>query len=102
MIESGHISTFCARFPCKGTFITQSNTWVFISNATVNGWLIKQVIFWFSIAWEGFRIESTLATVMTGDPSDVLETVAFIVELYCHVMVGAGLTLSLFFKKDTV
>ena len=28
---------------------------------------------------------------MTGDPSDVLETVAFIVELYCHVMVGAGL-----------
>ena len=39
---------------------------------------------------------------MTGDPSDVLETVAFIVELYCHVMVGAGLTLSLFFKKDTV
>ena len=27
---------------------------------------------------------------MTGDPSDVLETVAFIVELYCHVMVGAG------------
>ena len=28
---------------------------------------------------------------MTGDPSDVLEIVAFIVELYCHVMVGAGL-----------
>ena len=28
---------------------------------------------------------------MTGDPSDVLETVAFIVDLYCHVMVGAGL-----------
>ena len=28
---------------------------------------------------------------MTCDPSDVLETVAFIVELYCHVMVGAGL-----------
>ena len=28
---------------------------------------------------------------MTGDPSDVLDTVAFIVELYCHVMVGAGL-----------
>ena len=28
---------------------------------------------------------------MTGDPSDVLETVAFIVELYRHVMVGAGL-----------
>ena len=28
---------------------------------------------------------------MTGDPSDVLETVAFIVELYCHVMVGGGL-----------
>ena len=28
---------------------------------------------------------------MTGDPSDVLETVAFIVELYCHAMVGAGL-----------
>ena len=28
---------------------------------------------------------------MTGDPSDVLETVAFIVELYCHIMVGAGL-----------
>ena len=34
---------------------------------------------------------STLATVMTGDPSNVLETVAFIVELYCHVIVGAGL-----------
>ena len=28
---------------------------------------------------------------MTGDPSDVLETLAFIVESYCHVMVGAGL-----------
>ena len=28
---------------------------------------------------------------MTGDPSNVLETVAFIVELYCHLMVGAGL-----------
>ena len=28
---------------------------------------------------------------MTGDPSNVLEIVAFIVELYCHVMVGAGL-----------
>ena len=28
---------------------------------------------------------------MTGDPIDVLETVAFIVELYCHLMVGAGL-----------
>ena len=28
---------------------------------------------------------------MTGDPNDVLETVAFIVELNCHVMVGAGL-----------
>ena len=28
---------------------------------------------------------------MTGDPSDVLETVPLIVELYCHVMVGAGL-----------
>ena len=28
---------------------------------------------------------------MTGDPSNVLETVAFIVELYCHEMVGAGL-----------
>ena len=28
---------------------------------------------------------------MTGDPSDVLETVAFIVELYFHSMVGAGL-----------
>ena len=28
---------------------------------------------------------------MTGDPSDVLETVAFIVELYFHAMVGAGL-----------
>ena len=28
---------------------------------------------------------------MTGDPSDVLETVAFIVESYCHEMVGAGL-----------
>ena len=28
---------------------------------------------------------------MIGDPIDVLETVAFIVELYCHVMVGAGL-----------
>ena len=28
---------------------------------------------------------------MTGDPSDVLETTAVIVELYCHVMVGAGL-----------
>ena len=28
---------------------------------------------------------------MTGDPSDVLETVAFIVELYCHLMVGGGL-----------
>ena len=28
---------------------------------------------------------------MTGDPSDVLDTVAFIVELYCHLMVGAGL-----------
>ena len=28
---------------------------------------------------------------MTGDPNDVLETVAFIVELYCHLMVGAGL-----------
>ena len=28
---------------------------------------------------------------MTGDPSDVLEIVAFVVELYCHVMVGAGL-----------
>ena len=28
---------------------------------------------------------------MIGDPSDVLEIVAFIVELYCHVMVGGGL-----------
>ena len=28
---------------------------------------------------------------MTGDPTNVLETVAFIVELYCHAMVGAGL-----------
>ena len=28
---------------------------------------------------------------MTGDPSDVLETVVFIVESYCHAMVGAGL-----------
>ena len=28
---------------------------------------------------------------MTGDPSNVLETVAFIVELYCHLMVGTGL-----------
>ena len=28
---------------------------------------------------------------MTGDPSNVLETVAFIVESYCHPMVGAGL-----------
>ena len=28
---------------------------------------------------------------MTGDPINVFETVAFIVELYCHVMVGAGL-----------
>ena len=28
---------------------------------------------------------------MTGDPFDVLETTAVIVELYCHVMVGAGL-----------
>ena len=28
---------------------------------------------------------------MIGDPSNVLETVAFIVELCCHVMVGAGL-----------
>ena len=34
---------------------------------------------------------STLVTVMTGDPSDVLETVPLIVELYCHVIVGAGL-----------
>ena len=34
---------------------------------------------------------STLVTVMTGDLSDILETVAFIVELYCQVMVGAGL-----------
>ena len=48
-------------------------------------------MFWFCIAWDGFRIESTLATVMTGDPSDVLETAALIVELYCHLMVGAGL-----------
>ena len=32
---------------------------------------------------------------MTGDPSDVLEIVAFIVELYCHVMVGAGLPFAL-------
>ena len=28
---------------------------------------------------------------MTGDPSDVLETVAFIAESYCHAMVGGGL-----------
>ena len=28
---------------------------------------------------------------MTGDPSNVLETVAFIVELYFHALVGAGL-----------
>ena len=28
---------------------------------------------------------------MIGDPCEVLETVALIIELYCHVMVGAGL-----------
>ena len=31
---------------------------------------------------------------MTGDPTNVLETVPFIVELYCHLMVGAGLPLA--------
>ena len=35
---------------------------------------------------------------MTGDPSDVLETVAFIVELYSHEMVGAGLPFAVHFR----
>ena len=39
---------------------------------------------------------------MIGDPSNVLETVPLIVELYCHVMVGAGLPFAVHVKFSVV
>ena len=32
---------------------------------------------------------------MSGDPTDVVKTVALIFELYCHVMFGAGLPVAM-------
>ena len=43
---------------------------------------------------------SILVTVMSGDPTDLLETLALIVELYCHVMAGAGLPVAIHVRLD--
>ena len=39
---------------------------------------------------------STLVTVMSGDPTDVLEIIALMMaELYCHAITGAGLPVAM-------
>ena len=35
---------------------------------------------------------------MSGDPTDILDTLPRIVEVYCHVMVGAGLPVAMHVK----
>ena len=37
---------------------------------------------------------------MIGDPTCVLETLPFIVELYCHVIFGAGLPIAMHVRLD--
>ena len=61
----------------------------------VNWCLIKHVTCRPSIVWLGLCIESMPVTVMRGDPTDVLETVALIPTLYCQVIVGAGLPVAM-------